>query len=174
MLDFLSFVLHSNFQRKQKVNFSCSIFKCEGLNWFPGHMLKTTREIQSKLSSVDFIVEVRDARVPFSSRNNVLEAEIKNRQKRRLIVFNKSDLAHPSAPTIVSKHFSDVATLFTSTSNGFNIKNIISTCLKRYNVTKYARLYIDDVLLILSIENLRLYLMCFLSREFQMLGNHRL
>jgi ribosome biogenesis GTPase A len=108
----------------------------KGMNWFPGHMLKTTREIQSRLSSVDFVVEVRDARAPFSSCNDILEKEIINRQKRRLLIFNKSDLANPNTPQIITKKFPNVPTIFTSATNGFNIKNIIGSCLKNYTVVR--------------------------------------
>jgi ribosome biogenesis GTPase A len=124
----------------------------KGLNWFPGHMLKTTREIQNRLSNVDFVVEVRDARVPFSSRNDQLEQEIRTRQKRRLIVFNKSDLAHPSTPQIVSKALPNDIAIFTSAKNGFNIKNIINTCLTKYTVAKKFKT-IPYVFLIAGIPN---------------------
>lgn len=61
------------------------------INWFPGHMAKAKRQIAESLKQVDLVVEVLDARAPFSSRN----PEIKNlvNQKPHMIILNKSDLA---------------------------------------------------------------------------------
>eukprot|EP00899_Mesostigma_viride_P012525 jgi/Mesvir1/21273/Mv21672-RA.1 len=63
------------------------------MNWFPGHMAKASREIRDKLKGVDLVLEVRDARIPLSSTNEHLEELCAH--KRRLIVFNKRDLADP-------------------------------------------------------------------------------
>jgi ribosome biogenesis GTPase A len=104
-------------------------------------MLKTTREIQSRLSQVDIVVEVRDARIPFSSCNDILEKEIKNRQKQKLIIFNKADLAHSNTPQIVAKHLPNTPHIFTSATDGFNIKNIISTCLKKFTIVRYIQFH---------------------------------
>jgi ribosome biogenesis GTPase A len=104
-------------------------------------MLKTTREIQSRLSQVDIVVEVRDARIPFSSCNDILEKEIKNRQKQKLIIFNKADLAHANTPQIVAKHLPNTPHIFTSATDGFNIKNIISTCLKKFTIVRYIQFH---------------------------------
>ena len=62
-------------------------------NWFPGHMLKATREIKSKLGMVDLIVEIRDARVPLVSGNSGMHELY--RGKSRLILLNKMNLADP-------------------------------------------------------------------------------
>lgn len=62
--------------------------------WFPGHMAKALRDIESKLKHVDLILEVRDARVPLSSVNDRLGKALAN--KRRIVVLNKTDLADPS------------------------------------------------------------------------------
>ena len=42
------------------------------INWYPGHMARTKREIIEKLSSVDAVAEIVDARIPFSSKNPYL------------------------------------------------------------------------------------------------------
>lgn len=63
------------------------------LQWFPGHMAKTRREMQLSISKVDAVVEVLDARVPLSSRNGYLN-EIWS-ARPRVIVLNKADLADP-------------------------------------------------------------------------------
>lgn len=61
------------------------------INWYPGHMAKTKRQIQEDLKLIDVVVEILDARIPMSSRNPDIEELIKN--KDRLIVLNKYDLA---------------------------------------------------------------------------------
>jgi ribosome biogenesis GTPase A len=68
-------------------------YKGEFMNiqWFPGHMAKTRRLIAENLKLVDVIIELLDARIPFSSRNPEINSLINN--KPRLVAFNKSDLA---------------------------------------------------------------------------------
>lgn len=61
------------------------------IQWFPGHMAKTRRLIAANLSLVDAVVEIVDARAPLSSRNP--EMDHMTRNKPRLVLLNKSDLA---------------------------------------------------------------------------------
>ncbi len=61
------------------------------LHWYPGHMAKTRRLIEDNLKLIDVVVEIIDARIPFSGRNPNFNDIIKN--KPRLVVMNKSDLA---------------------------------------------------------------------------------
>lgn len=60
------------------------------INWFPGHMKKTQREIKENLKLVDAVIEIRDARIPRSSANPDIDKLLQN--KPRLILLNKSDL----------------------------------------------------------------------------------
>jgi ribosome biogenesis GTPase A len=61
------------------------------INWFPGHMAKALKDVRQKISKVDLVLEVRDARIPLASGNISLEKALN--QKPRLIVFNKANLA---------------------------------------------------------------------------------
>ena len=63
------------------------------INWYPGHMKKTIEDIETKLKLVDFVIEIIDSRIPFSSRNPLFDDLFKN--KKRLLIFNKSDLSDP-------------------------------------------------------------------------------
>ncbi|MCC8159971.1 MAG: ribosome biogenesis GTPase YlqF [Oscillospiraceae bacterium] len=63
----------------------------QNLQWYPGHMAKTRRMIEDNLKLIDVVVEILDARIPFSGRNPNFDDIIKN--KPRLLVLNKSDLA---------------------------------------------------------------------------------
>ena len=61
------------------------------INWYPGHMAKTKRQIIEDLKLIDVVVEILDARIPISSRNPDIEQWIQNKSK--LMVLNKADLA---------------------------------------------------------------------------------
>ena len=61
------------------------------VQWFPGHMAKTRRMIENNLKLIDVVVEILDARIPFSGRNSNFDDILKS--KPRLIVMNKFDLA---------------------------------------------------------------------------------
>lgn len=61
------------------------------LQWYPGHMAKTRRLIEDNLKMIDVVVEILDARVPYSGRNPNFDDILKN--KPRLLVMNKADLA---------------------------------------------------------------------------------
>ena len=61
------------------------------IQWFPGHMTKTRRQIEEKLKLIDVVVEVLDARIPLSSKNPDISEITKS--KPRIVVLNKSDLA---------------------------------------------------------------------------------
>nr|PZN08072.1 MAG: ribosome biogenesis GTPase YlqF [Caldicoprobacter oshimai] len=64
------------------------------IHWYPGHMSKAKRLIQENIKLVDLVIEVRDARVPRSSTNPEFVSLCRNKQ--RLILLNKKDLADPS------------------------------------------------------------------------------
>ena len=63
------------------------------IQWYPGHMAKAKRDLKAVLPLLDLIIEVTDARIPFSSRNPDLPGLI--RKKARIILLNKADLADP-------------------------------------------------------------------------------
>ncbi|HBA37705.1 MAG TPA: ribosome biogenesis GTPase YlqF [Firmicutes bacterium] len=60
------------------------------INWYPGHMQKTKRELESLSPLIDFVLELIDARIPFSSRVEGIEKIVKS--KPRLLVMTKGDL----------------------------------------------------------------------------------
>jgi ribosome biogenesis GTPase A len=63
------------------------------IQWFPGHMTKAKRQMESQLKMVDVIVEILDARIPRSSANPLLKQMIG--QKKKIVVLNKTDMADP-------------------------------------------------------------------------------
>ena len=73
------------------------------LQWFPGHMTKTKRQIQSSLKLVDAVAEIIDARIPASSRNPDLAKLVQN--KPRVILLNKCDMANQTATKMWIDYF---------------------------------------------------------------------
>ena len=65
------------------------------IQWYPGHMTKTRRQIEADLKQVDAVSEIVDARIPISSRNPDIDSICGN--KPRIIVLNRMDLADPNA-----------------------------------------------------------------------------
>ncbi|QED47524.1 ribosome biogenesis GTPase YlqF [Cytobacillus dafuensis] len=61
------------------------------IQWFPGHMAKARRQVTEKLKLVDIIYELVDARIPYSSRNPMIDEIIQH--KPRIILLNKADMA---------------------------------------------------------------------------------
>ncbi len=72
------------------------------INWFPGHMKKTQREIKENLKLVDAVIEIRDARIPRSSANPDIDSLLQG--KPRIILLNKSDLTEGKVTKDWIKH----------------------------------------------------------------------
>ena len=73
------------------------------IQWYPGHMTKTRRMIQSQLKNMDAVCEILDARIPVSSRNP--DVEELTAGKPRLIVLNRIDVADTTATRAWSAYF---------------------------------------------------------------------
>ena len=75
------------------------------IQWFPGHMAKTRRLISENLKNVDIIIEILDARIPYSSRNPEITRLTEG--KPRIILLNKASLADPVQSEKWRRKFSD-------------------------------------------------------------------
>ena len=73
------------------------------IQWYPGHMTKTRRQIEADLKLVDIIVEIIDARIPVSSRNPDIDSICAG--KPRLIILNRADQADPRQNKLWADHF---------------------------------------------------------------------
>lgn len=73
------------------------------IQWYPGHMTKARRMMQENIGLIDIIIEITDARVPASSRNPDIDELGKN--KYRLIILNKADLADPANTAKWREHY---------------------------------------------------------------------
>ena len=61
------------------------------INWYPGHMAKTKKQIIEDLKLIDVVIEILDARIPISSRNP--DIEMLTKDKNKILILNKADLA---------------------------------------------------------------------------------
>ena len=95
------------------------------IQWFPGHMAKTRRVMRDSLKLVDVVVEIRDARIPKSSRNPEIEKIVGD--KPRLVVFNKADIADPSVTKEWQEYYKGygVRTLALDCRSGRGVKELI-------------------------------------------------
>lgn len=95
------------------------------INWYPGHMAKTRRQIAEDLKLVDIVIELLDARIPISSQNPDI-AEI-TAGKKKLVVLNKCDLADEKQNNLWIQEFSKkgIPAICTDSNSGRGIELVI-------------------------------------------------
>lgn len=96
------------------------------LNWYPGHMAKTKRQIKEDINIIDVVVEILDARIPFSSQNPDIRELVKN--KKRIILLNKSDLADKNENQKWVKYFKQqgIPAVLTNANTGIGMKELLA------------------------------------------------
>ncbi len=93
------------------------------INWFPGHMAKTRRQIEEDLKIIDVVVELLDARIPVSSRNPDIKYLTKN--KRKIILLNKADLADDAInKKWVEKLSKEAPVILTDSNSGRGVEKV--------------------------------------------------
>ncbi|MCL9779933.1 ribosome biogenesis GTPase YlqF [Vibrio sp. S4M6] len=101
------------------------------IQWFPGHMHKARKEIEEVIPQVDVIIEVLDARIPFSSENPLISQLRGN--KPCVKVLNKRDLADPEATELWIEHFEKeqgVKAIAITTNTPAEVQKITELCRK--------------------------------------------
>ena len=100
------------------------------IHWYPGHMKKAQIDIENKVKIVDLVIELLDARIPLASRNPTLYNLTKN--KTRLIVLTKNDLADPEVTKNWVNHFKNEGfeAIFVDLNNNVDVKKIIKSAEK--------------------------------------------
>lgn len=95
------------------------------INWYPGHMAKTKRQIIEDLKLIDVVVEILDCRIPESSQNPDIQPYIKN--KARVEVLNKCDLADDNATKSWVKYYESkgIPAVITDSNSGKGIREVI-------------------------------------------------
>lgn len=109
------------------------------IQWFPGHMAKTRRMIRECLQLVDLVIEILDARIPYSSKNPEIFSLCEN--KPILTVFNKSSLSDPAVNDLWVSHYrkngGNPLFIDCKTGVGFNriepeIRTVLQEKIRRY------------------------------------------
>ena len=114
------------------------------IQWFPGHMAKTRRLMRDNLKMVDIVVELRDARIPKSSRNPEIEKLIGD--KPRIMVLNKADEADPNITARWISYYEgyNVPTLAVDCRSGRGMNKVIPT-VKEVLKDKFDRLAVKGI-----------------------------
>lgn len=73
------------------------------IQWYPGHMTKTRRMMDENIKLVDIVIELLDARIPYSSKNPEIDKLAKD--KKRIVILNKADLADEKKTVLWSEYF---------------------------------------------------------------------
>ena len=110
------------------------------INWYPGHMAKTKREITEDLKLIDVVVELLDSRIPMSSQNPDI-AEL-TKGKKKIIVLNKTDLADNMQNEAWKKYFNSngQVCILTDSNLGKGINDVTKAIegIMKEDLDKYA------------------------------------
>ena len=110
------------------------------INWYPGHMAKTKREISEDLKLIDVVVELLDSRIPLSSQNPDI-AEL-TKGKKKIIVLNKTDLADNMQNEAWKKYFNSngQVCILTDSNLGKGINEVTKAIeeIMKEDLKKYA------------------------------------
>ncbi|KAJ1728846.1 Mitochondrial GTPase 1 [Coemansia biformis] len=116
----------------------------KSISWFPGHMMAGLREMGDQMRTVDLVVETRDARIPLSSINRQFEQVIGS--KRRLVVYNKADLAPVAIQEVVRQEMAkrNQQVLFTNTNINKSVNKIldVAKAIALSDAVKYPQLVV--------------------------------
>ena len=110
---------------EKKNNDSQKSFSKVPISWYPGHMAKTRRQIESDIKIVDIVIELLDARIPTSSQNPDIAQIIS--KKKKIVVLNKGDLADDNKNKQWLEYFQKrgIPAVITDSSSGRGIDNCI-------------------------------------------------
>lgn len=103
------------------------------IQWYPGHMHKASKEVKLLMPQVDLIIEVIDARIPFSSQNPMI-AKLRG-DKPTIKILSKSDLADPDMTQLWQSYLEQeqgVKTLAVTSKNPEKIRQLIDLCHKLF------------------------------------------
>ena len=100
-------------------------FASAHINWYPGHMAKTKRQIVEDLKLIDVVVEVLDSRIPSSSQNPDIKGYTKN--KKKIVLLNKSDLADEKQNIKWVKYFekNNIPAIIVDSNTGKGVAEVI-------------------------------------------------
>lgn len=111
---------------EKKKDDSPKSFPSVGINWYPGHMAKTRRQITEDLKIIDVVIELLDARIPLASQNPDIAQITKG--KKKIVVLNKCDLSDEKQNQRWISYFKKqgIPAVLTDSNSGKGINNCIS------------------------------------------------
>lgn len=110
-------------------------FANTSINWYPGHMTKALRQMKEDIKLIDVVIELLDARIPYSSKNPDIDKLAEN--KKRIILLNKSDMADDKRTTQWKAHYETagyaVSVINSKTGNGIKAINdlVLKVCAEK-------------------------------------------
>lgn len=111
------------------------------LNWYPGHMAKTKKQITEDLKLIDVVIEILDSRIPISSRNPDIAKLTENKDK--IIILNKSDLADSKQNELWVQYFKQKGqtAILANCNEGKGINEILRATekIKQSEMEEYAQ-----------------------------------
>ena len=128
------------------------------IQWYPGHMTKTMRMLQENISLVDIVIELLDARIPYSSKNPDIDKLAQN--KKRIIILNKADLADESANAAWTSHFAErgieVVSVNSTTGKGLDAVTAAAKALMQEKLERLrakGRIFVPTRAMIVGVPN---------------------
>ncbi|MDT3959612.1 ribosome biogenesis GTPase YlqF [Staphylococcus kloosii] len=108
------------------------------IQWYPGHMAKAKRQVTEQLKKVDVVFELVDARIPYSSRNPMIDEVIQ--QKPRVVILNKKDMANLAELEKWETYFKEQGfyPVAVDAKHGKNLKQVEQAAIKATE-EKFAR-----------------------------------
>ena len=110
------------------------------INWYPGHMAKTKKQITEDLKLIDVVIEILDSRIPISSRNPDIAKLTQSKDK--IIILNKSDLADQKHNELWVKYFKGKGqtAILANCNEGKGISEILRAVekIKQADMEQYA------------------------------------
>lgn len=100
------------------------------INWFPGHMAKTRKQIIEDLKLVDVVIEILDARIPISSQNPEIKQILQD--KKKIIILNKYDLSDPNDNNKWIQYFNQkgITAVLVDANSGKGVEEVIKQVQK--------------------------------------------
>ena len=112
-------------RKNKKMNEDTKSLPSTSINWYPGHMAKTRKQIMEDLKLVDIVIELLDARIPLASQNPDIGEITKN--KKKIVVLNKCDLADENKNKKWIEYFNqqNIPAVLTDANSGKGIEECI-------------------------------------------------
>lgn len=113
-------------RKNKKMNEDTKSLPSTNINWYPGHMAKTRRQITEDLKIIDVVIELLDARIPLASQNPDIAQITKG--KKKIVVLNKCDLSDEKQNQKWISYFKKqgIPAVLTDSNSGKGINNCIS------------------------------------------------